>query len=71
MWIQERACALLGKRGYAAEIPVLAEVARHGKYNGKIAALIALRDFGAPAQEAVERLKKELQSPWLIYLSRR
>jgi len=71
MWIQERACTLLGKRGYTAAIPALAEVARSGKHNGRIAALIALRDFGASAHEEVERLKKELEPQWLIYLQSR
>lgn len=71
MWIQERACVLLGRRGYEAAIPALAEVARTGKHNGRVAALTALRDFGAPAREEVARLRKELEPQWLTYLKKR
>lgn len=70
MWIQERACTLLGRRGYAEAIPALAEVARTGKHNGRVAALTALRKFGAPAQEEVTRLRNELEPQWHIYLGK-
>jgi len=68
MWIQERACTLLGRRGYTAAIPALAEVARTGKHNGRVAALVALRDFGIAADQEVAQLRKELEPQWLIYL---
>lgn len=71
MWVQERACTLLGRRGYTAAIPALAEVARSGKHNGRVAALLALRDFGAAAGQEVAQLRKELEPQWLIYLQPR
>lgn len=71
MWIQERACTLLGRRGYTEAIPALAEVARTGKHNGRVAALTVLRDFGAPARDEVTRLRKELEPQWLTYLKKR
>lgn len=71
MWIQERACELLGRRGLTEAIPALVEVARAGKHNGRVAALTALRKFGAPAAEEVARLRNELEPQWQIYLKQR
>jgi hypothetical protein len=71
MWIQERACELLGRRRLVEAIPALAEIARNGMHNGRVAALTALREFGAPAAEVVARLRKELEPQWQIYLKQR
>lgn len=42
MWIQARACAILGMRKYEPAVDELAEVALHGGHNGSMAALRAL-----------------------------
>ncbi len=49
MWVQERCCAILGRRKYDPAVPQLAEVAIRGGHNGRGAAIKAL---GAIASEA-------------------
>jgi hypothetical protein len=48
MWIQARACELLGKRRYLAAIPRLAEVVQEGTHNGRLAADYALKQMQPP-----------------------
>jgi len=48
MWTQERACFLLGRWRYEAAVPRLAEVARTGQHNGRMAAVRALGRIGTP-----------------------
>lgn len=60
MWIQERACVLLGRRRYEPAIPELLQVARGGMHNGKGAAVRALQQMSTPAAEAaLQALKAE------------
>lgn len=69
MWIQERACQLLGEKKSEKAIPVLAEVARSGNHNGKIAAMIALRNFNTQESKfEIERLLNEVEDDYRIYL---
>ena len=49
MYIQERACEILGLRQYEAAIERLAEVARNGMQNGRIASIVALGKISSDA----------------------
>lgn len=53
MWVQERACQVLGLRKFAPAIEALSEVAMSGMHNGRAASLIALRQIDTP--EATRR----------------
>lgn len=69
MWVQERACRLLGKRRYVPAIPAIADVARRGKHNGKIGAMVALREWDHPEAAAqCAQLLEEIDPNWAIYL---
>jgi hypothetical protein len=72
MWVQERACQLLARRHYVPAIPALAELARHGRQNARIAAMTALREWDHPEAEAQRNLLLlEIDPNWAIYLKRR
>jgi hypothetical protein len=49
MWIQARACAILGNRRYQSAIDKLGEIARAGTTNGRGAAMRALGRIGSSA----------------------
>jgi hypothetical protein len=68
MWVQERACEVLGFRRYAAATNQLAEVARTGMHNGRIASIRALQRMGTrEAAEALQALARELGEPYGPY----
>jgi hypothetical protein len=68
MYVQERACEVLGARNDKASVPDLCHVALHGKHNGRIGALRALRGMtGREAEDALARLRKELGSEYSPY----
>lgn len=52
MWIQERACKLLGMKRFFAALPILAMIARTGTYNGRAAAIGALGSMQSPEAHA-------------------
>lgn len=71
MWIQERACRLLGVRRHRAAIPRLVEVARSGLHNGRIAAIIALKRMATTeAESALHTLECELDEGFGPYFRR-
>ncbi len=71
MWIQERACLLLGVRRHRAAIPRLVEVARSGLHNGRIAAVVALKRMATPeAESALHTLEGELGEGFRLYFRR-
>jgi hypothetical protein len=49
MWIQARACDILGNRRYEPAIGKLGDIARTGTTNGRGAAMRALGRIGTPA----------------------
>lgn len=52
MWIQERACNIVGHRRYEPVIKKLGTIAREGTTNGRPAAMAALGRIGTPAAVA-------------------
>lgn len=69
MYVQERACAILGHRKFAPAVEPLAHLAAHGKGNGQTAALAALGKIGThDALEAIVRSigRFEKGLHWLI-----
>ncbi|MEW6130911.1 MAG: SMI1/KNR4 family protein [Acidobacteriota bacterium] len=71
MWIQERACELLGKKRITEAIPLLSLVARNGTHNGRIASMVALRNFNTvEADKEIATLINVLGLEWSIYLRR-
>jgi hypothetical protein len=69
MWIQERACELIGKKHYEKGIPILVEIAKNGMNNGKVASLSALRNFKTEETEKeIEKLFAKIEDGYKIYL---
>ncbi len=66
-WIQEAACGLLGKRRLIQSAPRLAEVARLGTQNGRIAAILALAKLGTEGRTHLKTLRKELPQGFFAY----
>ena len=70
MWIQERACDLLGQKKFVDAVPTLAHVVRVGSHNGRIAALQALGRIGTRAAlEELIKLATELDEGWDVHLA--
>ena len=70
MYIQERACQILGLRRYEGAVERLAEVARAGKHNGRMAAIIALGKIGSPeAHGHLQALRTLLPEGYRAYLT--
>ncbi|MEM9353066.1 MAG: hypothetical protein AAGA92_08635 [Planctomycetota bacterium] len=68
MWVQERACEVVGMRQHAPAIDDLESVAREGLHNGRIAAIIALESIGTTEANAKLRtLSRELGPNYLPY----
>lgn len=68
MYVQERACEVLGARNDRASVPNLCHVALHGKDNGRIGAIRALRAMtGREAKDALALLRKKLGSEYAPY----
>lgn len=52
MWIQERACEIIGRRNYEQAIDDLYQVALRGGHNGRVAAILALKRMSHPSARA-------------------
>ena len=69
MWVQEKACELIGKKKYEPGISILVDVVKHGMHNGKMASMIALRNFKTKESEKeVKNLYQEVEEGYKIYL---
>lgn len=67
-WVQERACETVGFHGYAPGIALLADVARTGHGNGRIASIRALQRIGSrEARLVLSDLSKELGEAYAPY----
>lgn len=63
MWIQQYAASILGGWRWDGAVPHLARVARHGTHNGRLGALIALREMRTDlSQQVCAELRQELPS---------
>lgn len=72
MWVQERACVVLGKRRSTEATQPLLDVARGGQHNGQIAAILALKRIGASEVEAALRsLETQLGPTFSPYFRRK
>jgi len=61
MWVQERACQILGAWNCTAAVDELVRVAHGGMHNGKVAAVLALKRIGTiDAVRAVAQLKSSM-----------
>lgn len=68
-YIQERACQILGLRRSAPAIDRLAEVARDGRHNSRMAAIRALGRIGTPAARSrLEELRSLLPEGYHAYI---
>lgn len=69
MYVQGRACEVLGARNDRASVPNLCHVALHGKHNGRIGAIRALRGMpGREAKDALALLRKKLGPEYAPYV---
>ncbi len=63
MWVQERACKLLGQRRCVAAIPRLRDVALNGMHNGRSASVLALKNMNTPeASKVISELKPKMEN---------
>lgn len=70
MWVQARACEVLGARNDKSSIGALCEVALRGQHNGRIAAIKALRRMTwEEAREALLQLRPKLGREFSPYFS--
>jgi len=69
MWVQERACTLLGQRRVERAIEDLVRVAREGMHNGRLAAIRALGDIGTETcRQRLEELEQILPTGFTIHV---
>lgn len=69
MFIQEKAVELLRKRKYAPAVYQLFEIAKTGMQNGKIAAIIALKEINTlESKKCIEELRTILPDSYSVYL---
>lgn len=69
--VQEAAAKRLGSWGLEAAVHDLKSVAMHGTHNGRIAAIVALRQIpGNAAMRAIEELRAALGQEWAVWLGR-
>jgi len=69
MFIQEKAVELLRKRKYAPAVYHLFEIAKTGMQNGKIAAIIALKEINTlESKKCIEELRTILPDSYSVYL---
>lgn len=68
VWVQARACELIGLRRFVGGIDKMVKVALKGNNNPTIATLVALRDWHAPeAVEGLAVLKRSLPTSYSAY----
>lgn len=68
MWVQERACELIGLRRFVGGIDAMVEVAMNAKNNATIATLSVLREWDHPnAKRGLQILKEGLPDGYSVY----
>lgn len=66
-WVQEAAVKLLGERRFLAAADSLMKVALQGSHNGRLAALVAFRNWGAAGASYLRELKPQLPATYWGY----
>lgn len=69
MWVQERACQVVGLRKHQPAITRLKQVAIGGLHTGRVAAILALKKMETPeARGVLEELRDQLDWDYSLYL---
>ncbi|MBN3526795.1 hypothetical protein [Paenibacillus apiarius] len=69
MYVQDKAVEIIRKRKYTAAAAQLFEVAKNGMHNGKVSAILALKELKTiESKQFLKELKTVLPASYLIYV---
>ncbi|MCM3342504.1 hypothetical protein M3650_28740 [Paenibacillus sp. MER TA 81-3] len=70
MYVQEKAIEMIRKRKYTPAAGHLFEVAKNGMHNGKVSAILALKEFKtAESKQLLKELKTVLPASYMMYMN--